>query len=320
MRSGFLAVVAVPESKQNLGRALNYKDLVPVILKSSESWKADEIAAEIKAHINLDQILYVVSDNGNNLKSSYDKLELKHIEDVGHKFSWIIKEIYEKQTDFEEYTKQLSSMRAKLSMSKYSHIIPPNQRIVSRFMNLTPLFKWGNKMIDILEKNKLSKEEREKVEFVMDKKEFIQQTYGLLLQLNQIQKILKTEGFSIVSINKCRKLLKNNNFEKEQKVQIMINHYFEETLQKIEKGKTILCSSDILESCFGKYKSVVKANKTVGITDLCLCISALLGENDFVGTKQAMCKIKTTQIKEWKDKNIGETLFDKRNKFYKKAG
>jgi len=315
-----LAVIAVSASKQNLGRALNYKDLVPVILKSSESWKADEIAVEIKAHFNLDQILYVVSDNGNNLKSSYDKLGLKHIEDVGHKFSWIIKEVYEKQTDFEIYTKQLSSMRAKLSMSKYSHIIPPNQRIISRFMNLTPLFKWGNKMIDLLEKNKLNKEEREKVEFVLVKKEFIQQTYNLLLLLNQIQKILKTKGFSIVSTNKCRKLLKKSNCEKGKKVQIMINQYFEETLQKMENGKTILCSSDILESCFGKYKSVVKANKTVGITDLCLCISTLLGENDFKSTEEAMYKIKTTQIKEWKHKNIGETLFDKRNRFYKKVG
>jgi len=296
------------------------QDLVPVILKSSESWKCDEIADEIKAHINLDQILYVVSDNGNNLKSSYDKLGLKHIEDVGHKFSWIIKEVYEKQAEFEEYTKQLSGMRVKLSISKFSHVIPPNQRIVSRFMNLTPLFKWGNKMIELLENNKLSAEEREKVDFVLKKKEFIQQTYNLLLILNQIQKILKKSGFNTTSIIQSRELLEKTTFEKAIKVKIMVNHYFEETLQKMGIEKTILCSSDILESCFGKYKSVVKANKTVGITDLCLCISTLLGENDFDCTEQAMCKIKTTQIKEWKDKNIGETLFDKRNKFYKKAG
>jgi hypothetical protein len=127
-----LAVLAVPEHKQNLGRALTYKDLVPVILKASESWKASEIESEIRSCIDVKQVLYVVSDNGNNLKSCYNQLGIKHIEDVGHKFSWIIKETFEKQDDFETYTKLLSGLRGKLALSKYSHIIPPNQRIVSR--------------------------------------------------------------------------------------------------------------------------------------------------------------------------------------------
>jgi hypothetical protein len=41
---------------------------------------------------------------------------------------------------FIQYTKELASMRARLSMSKYAQIVPPNQRIMSRFMNLMPLF------------------------------------------------------------------------------------------------------------------------------------------------------------------------------------
>jgi len=315
-----LAVVAVSATKQALNRALNYKDLVPVILKSSESWKSDDIVSEIKACINLEQVLYVVSDNGGNLKSCCEKLGLKHIEDVGHKFSWIIKEVYENQDVFERYTKQLAGMRAKLSMSKFSHIIPPNQRVMSRFMNLTPLFKWGNRMIDLLEKEQLSPEEREKVDFVLENKEFIQYTYDILEILNKILQLLKTKGFNEETIAKSRLILEKLTDEKGKIIRIMINQYFEDTLRKMAAEKSILCSSDILESCFGKYKSVVKANKTVGITDLCLCISTLLSDTNLESTKQAMSQIKTTQIKEWKKKNIGETLFEKRNKFYKKAG
>jgi hypothetical protein len=36
--------------------------------------------------------------------------------------------------------------------------------------------------------------------------------------------------------------------------------------------------SDIVESCFGKYKELVKNNNMVVISDLSLCISAILGE------------------------------------------
>ena len=315
-----LAVLAFPASKQNLGRALTYKDLVPLVLKSSESWKASDIEAEIRSRIDLKQILNVISDNGHNLKKMYALTGLIHIDDVGHKFSWIIKEAFEKQIDFESYTKQLAGMRGKLALSKFSHIMPPNQRIVSRFMNLTPLFKWGTRMISLLEKDKLTEQEREKVNFVLDYKVLIQQMHLLLSVLNKIQKILKNKGFSKETMNNSLMLLNNISDERGLKVKDMISKYFNDNLQKMGDAQTIQCSSDIIESCFSKYKSIVKANKTVGVTDLCLSISCLLGETSLEYTKESMSKIKTTQIKEWKEKNIGQTLYEQRYTLFKKVG
>lgn len=315
-----LVVLAVPASKQNLGRALTYKDLVPVILKASESWKAAEIESEIRSCMDVEQVLYIVSDNGNNLKSCYSQLGIKHIEDVGHKFSWIIKETFEKQVDFEAYTKLLSGLRGRLSMSKHAHIVPPNQRIVSRFMNLTPLFHWGNRILKLLDKKQLNESEEEKVGFVNQYRELITQTNHLLGIINKIQKTLKDKGFSKSTSSQCMRLLEDIKDERGKKVAAMIETYFEETLQKMSDQKTILCSSDIIESCFGKYKSIVKANKSVGITDLCLCISCLMSDGNLTQTQDAMRNINTKQIKDWKNKNIGETLYAKRNTLFKKAG
>jgi hypothetical protein len=315
-----LAVMAVPASKQNLGRALTYKDLVPIILKASESWKSHEIESEISSCMDIGQILYVVSDNGNNLKGCYNLLGVEHIEDVGHKFSWIIKETLEKQPDFESYTKQLSGLRAKLSLSKYAHIVPPNQRIMSRFMNLPPLFHWGNRMLKLLDKQQLNESEQEKVEFVYQYRDLIQQTHHLLGVINKVQQILKKEGFSKNTTTQCLTLLEDIKDERGKKIIGMIEIYFEETLQKMSTQETIICSSDIIESCFGKYKSIVKANKSVGITDLCLCISCLMSEGSLDQTEKAMGKIKIKHIKQWSENNIGETLYAKRNALFKKAG
>jgi hypothetical protein len=315
-----LAVLAVPASKQGLGRALAYKDLVPVVLKASESWKAPEIESEIRSSIDVGQILYIVSDNGNNLKSCCNQLNIKHVEDVGHKFSWIIKEVFENQEDFGNYTKFLSGLRAKLSLSKHAHIVPPNQRIVSRFMNLPPLFHWGNRILKLLDKKQLDGSEEEKVGFVKQYRQLITQTNQLLGIINKIQKTLKNEGLSKITSSKCLAMLEGIKDERGKKVAAMIGTYFEETLQKMSGQETILCSSDILESCFGKYKSIVKANKSVGITDLCLCIPCLMGDNSLDNIQEAMRNIKTKQIKVWNEKNIGETLYAKRNALFKKAG
>lgn len=315
-----LVVLAVPASKQNLGRALTYNDLVPVILKASESWKAAEIESEIRSCIDLKQILYIVSDNGNNFKRCYNQLQIKHIEDVGHKFSWIIKETLEKQVDFETYTKLLSGLRGRLSLSKHAHILPPNQRAVSRFMNLTPLFHWGNRILKLLDQKQLNESKEEKVGFVNQFRELITQTNDLLGIINKIQKILKDNGFSENTSRQCMKLLEDIKDERGKKVKIMIETYFEEMLQKMSDQETIICSSDIIESYFGKYKSIVKANKSVGITDLCLCISCLMSDSSLIQTQDAMLKIKTKHINDWRDKNIGETLYAKRNALFKKAG
>ncbi|MCH7410274.1 hypothetical protein MM239_12775 [Belliella sp. DSM 111904] len=37
-----------------------------------------------------------------------------------------------------------------------------------------------------------------------------------------------------------------------------------------DRLESLLCSSDIIESAFGKYKNYIQANPMVGITNLCL--------------------------------------------------
>jgi hypothetical protein len=75
-----------------------------------------------------------------------------------------------------------------------------------------------------------------------------------------------------------------------------------------------------MESCFGKYKELVKTNKTVGISDLCLCIAALLGEHNEVVTKNAMETVDVKKIHAWKKENVGATLFAQKRKLLKKVG
>lgn len=315
-----LVALAVSESKIKLRRALSYDDLIPLTIKANDSWKAEEIEREIRSRIDLAQVSYVVSDCGNNLRSSYNLMGLTHVEDVGHKFSWFIKEVFEKQEKFEGYTKQLSGLRGKLSLTKFAHIIPPNQRIISRFMNLTPLFKWGIKVLKLLNRNKLNEEEIGKVKFVLEYKEFILDMFKLLNIMNKVQKILKTKQMSIITEKKCTAIFKKVTDSDGLRVIKMIKDYLKSTIEKFPKEKSILCSSDIIESCFGKYKEVVKANKSVGITDLCLCISCLTTKDSFEQTKNMLETVKVKQIIDWKNENIGESLLSKRNKLFKNVG
>jgi hypothetical protein len=315
-----LVILAVGESKIKSGKTVAYTDLVPLTIKSSGSWKSNEIKEELASRIDLKQVSYVVSDNGNNLRGCYQSSGLVHIEDIGHRFSWFIKSVFEKQTDLENYTKHLSGLRGKLSLSGFAHIIPPNQRVMSRFMNLGPLFNWGCRILKLIDNGALSEPEMEKVVFVLQYRGFIVQTSKLLDVLGSIQKTLKTNQFSRETVRGCLEKLDEINSGDGKKIAGMIRTYFEDTLQKMPEAPMVLCSSDIIESCFGKYKEVVKSNKSVGITDLCLSISCLTSLGDFNQTKNALENVKIKQIKQWKDENVGESLFAKRNNLFRKTG
>jgi hypothetical protein len=102
------------------------------------------------------------------------------------------------------------------------------------------------------------------------------------------------------------------------KIKELLKNYFADLLSKTKTNETICCSSDIIESCFGKYKEIVKGNKSVGISDLSLCIAAMLGENSLTKTKNAMEKVKIDKIREWKTINISKTLFAEKIELNKK--
>jgi len=244
-------------------------------------------------------------------------MKCKHISDINHKFSLIIQSVFEKNQNLDDYTKALKLLRSQKSVSKMARIVPPNQRIMSRFMNLTPLFEWGMKMIQLMHKNELTKEEKAALSFIEPLKEFIYDTYRLLIRLEKIQTILKNYGFSKKYMNRAKRLFSGMNSANVLKVKKQIINYFNELTSKAD-GKTICCSSDIIESCFGRYKEIVKGNKSVGISDLCLCIAAMMGNFDSNRINQAMETVSMEKVKEWKKNNISKTLFAEKVEMNKK--
>ena len=137
-----LLILAVPEHRCKQGKSLSYSDLTPLVLKVNASWKSENIASEIRQHIDLKQIAYCISDNGSNLTCAFNSLKCKHIIDINHKFSLIIQSVFANNCLFNDYTKALSLFRAQKSVSKIARIVSPNQRIMSRFTCACAQYKY----------------------------------------------------------------------------------------------------------------------------------------------------------------------------------
>ena len=123
-------------------------------------------------------------------------------------------------------------------------------------------------MLKLIESDRLSIKEKNKLSFLYDYKEFVIETHKLIEILNSIQQLVKNNSFSKQNISKALQIFDSLSDNNTIKVKKLVEEYLFCTELKMENLENILCSSDIIESCFGKYKELTKSNKTVGITDL----------------------------------------------------
>lgn len=136
-----LLILGIRESKIDFSKPLNYDDMTCLKLLVSNSWTGQQIKDVLESLSNeIGKIKYGVADMGNAIKKALQLALIPHVHDINHKLSWFIKELLKKDADFEDYSKILAHLRGSLPLSKMAYILPPQQRINSRYMNLQPIF------------------------------------------------------------------------------------------------------------------------------------------------------------------------------------
>lgn len=308
-----LVVLGIREAHIDFSRPLNYQDVTCLKLISSPSWTGEQINKVIQElSSEIGSIKYGVADMGNAIKKALRLASIPHAHDINHKLSWFVKKLFNEDPAFNTYTKHLSHLRRSMPLSKMSYILPPQQRIHSRFMNLKPIFDWGESILELIENGKLSPIEKEKLDNIKEHDKLIRQMAQLIQLANETQELIKNRGLSEKTRKECIALFDKVDDSKILQFKDMIDTFLNSTLKSIKNTDKILCSSDILESSFGKYKNYISKNKSVGITDLSLTIPAFLGKHKNEDFTKAMENIKIQQIKQWGKSNMGVSLTKKR--------
>ena len=123
-------------------------------------------------------------------------------------------------------------------------------------------------MIHLLDNDQLTESDSVALSFLQSSRACIFNAYRQLIGLNRIQKRLMFEAFNEKTKKENTVLFADMKSDNSLKIKEKLDEYMND-LAHIAQRETICCSSDTIESYFGKYEEVVKGNKTVGISDLC---------------------------------------------------
>lgn len=314
-----LVVLGIRRSQVDFTRPLLLQDMEPITVKSRERWTGQDIANELKiVKEKLGTIIYAVTDGGITLKYGLKDVDIKQVYDITHAIAICLQRLYEKDENFKDYAHKAGQMRFKLCCSRHAHLIPPNQRSKSRFLNIDTISKWGMKVLHALQNNEISPEDRAQLEWVKEKESFIIEMDLIMSTVQEISIILKNKGLSKQTKSRCSSLLRNC---KKGKLKIfkeyMLNYLREYTKQISHRKEILLCCSDIIESTFGRYKNELSKNPMSGITDLVLIIPALTSSLSGEVVRAAIDNCKVKDIEVWKKNNLCNSLLTKRNMVYK---
>ena len=312
-----------------LKRPLQYADLTTLLIANSDSWNGKLVSEELKKlEIQIGKINYAVGDYGSDLRKELILSKISHIHDLSHLIALIIEKMYKKDDSFIELKNKMSNMRIKYIQTDIAAVVPPKGRKKSEYQSFDKIIKWANAASNLIE-NKLKDPEQIKIleeyfetktlDKIKKELSWISNYSDLIKELTEISDVtkeveteFKRNGLSKLGYTKCKKILNKLESNKGKEFKEILILKINQQIQLLTKTDTILFSSDILKSIFGKYKNRVSENPMASITCLMLIIAAFTCNLTEESVKQSIENVKIADIKKWSQENIGISLFEKR--------
>ena len=212
-------------------------------------------------------------------------------------------------------------------MTKISYVLPPNQRTIARFMNLSDWVRWSSKMLGVY--HTLSADEQKAFSFLPAYASLIDEFVEAVKCVESIEHTCKHEGLSEMTVLKCKKeiqkYLLGGNLRMRSLGESIID-FLNKEVELMKKGETARNnSSDIIESIFGKYKASKSSSKLDGVTPfiLFLPIYTKLKNKEQAKSFNFKAALEETRIGEidvWANENLPQNMAQVRSKWLKKAG
>jgi len=299
-----LLILGISKGKISLDRSVSHTDMDILYVGYSHEWKAELIADELQKIAKYKDISYIVSDEGLNLRKAYNSCNYVHIEDCTHIFANYLKRIYGEDSTFELFRKLIGKLRQAWNLSKLnSQYMPPSMRGKMRFANIFPCIDWADSCLD--KWDTFDKKVQESLQFLKQQKEFISQLVAIGEIFKWVCAKLKIEGFG----NQQKKdiLEKLSAFKVEGNTAIFVQN-IREYLENLAKKSTqlgqehLLCSSDIIESFFGKFKQKINPNSRSGLTEFIFTMANFSGNFTPSEIKNALENVTIKDLKQVKQR------------------
>jgi hypothetical protein len=308
------------------GQALELKHLEPLAILPVDQSNGQIVYQQLEAQAAISGMpRAILSDEGSDLTSGIKRFRQQHPEiaglsDISHYAARLLKRRLENNDRWKSFCHQAGQTKFQTAQTELAFLMPSRQRSKARFMNLGPLLSWANRTLATMDQQPAAVLQHVTVERLEEKFGWLRD-YRLDLErwsefhrLTQMAiEVARNEGYSSAVVEQLDLRLDPLVLSDAGKaLHTELRQFVVEQSSAARPGERLPGSTEILESSFGKLKSLEGDHSQAGFTQMILSYAALLGETTAELIGQALEQVPIKQVWAWCRRHLGTTLQSQR--------
>ena len=307
-----LLILCIRKKDLPVGRALNFSDVEVLDLQPVKKSNGEIVYRQLESNIAKTGVpVEIISDHGSDLKKGIDTFLKK---ELGCNELW------------KEFISLCASTKRKIQQTLLAAIAPPNQRSKSRYMNLRSIIVWAQNILCFISNKNEVKVNGFEYTLVNEKLGWIVKFSCSIVAWTQILDIaekaesyVREKGLFKGASQKFEKSIEGLKLSGQAKsIKEKLIKLIEIESEKAGQFETLLGTSEIIESVFGKFKNVEQEQTKSGITGLTLALPAFIGKLTPSLIYDALIMVPTDMVYKWQKKYIGKSLQSQRKGIFGK--
>lgn len=291
-----LLVLRVPLSTlQRKGGAIGFADCECLGVRVSVTWNGPlvkEALADIFGQAG--EPIAIIKDRGTDLASGVqlyrtqqDAERIRVIDDIGHVIANALKAQFADKIPFQRFLKVVANGAARIRQTDLALYLPPKIRTKGRFQGISVVVNWAGKMLELLGGRGRAKEDsythrlRKAFCGLSQLRPFLEEFLAFLTVTDTFLALMKQEGLNRKTYHAAKTLAKTL---PESIVRARILEWLDRHLRvccQLKIGQQpLLVSSDVIESIFGAFKTIVQRNPRAELNRLVYVFPLLCGQHD----------------------------------------
>jgi hypothetical protein len=318
------------------GQSLRHEDMELIELMPAKSWTRVEVdqALERAAQRTGSVPRVIVNDHGVDVSGGVTLFQRRHgrtvsIYDAKHKAACLMKSRLQKHPRWQAFQTRLGQTRCAVQQTELAFLTPPAPKPKARFMNLERQLAWGRRVLAVLRvPAKLHPSASVTPARLKEKFGWVEAFADDLTEWSQWQQVV---GVVVPLVNRqgiyrgVTRLLTRQLAQMDalgdgaRQLAAELTGFVRSQERLAGPGERFPGSTEVLESCLGKFKQLEKQQSRGGFTQLLLGFGSMLAELASGTVRDALQASRTADVKTWATERLGVTLFAQRKLAYASA-
>jgi len=304
-------------------RALRHDDVQLLAVIPTECSTGEIVEAQLEqAAKRTGPPRQIVSDHGSDVKKGSQLFAQQHPRtattyDAAHHGAIVLQRRFQADPRWSQFITQLGRVKARIQQTSDAFLLAPSLRAKARYMNLAPLLRWARKILTLLDRGpsggNASTRAESRYGWLREFRVALEQWSRWEATLRRSVEFVRTRGLSLgCELEHSACLLALPPDERDEVLAAELSEFVRGQSLAARPGEHLLGSTEVLESVFGKWKTLEHQESLSGITSLILSLGSLVGQWPPSRIKAALKATPVKQVVNWCHEHLPPTVQSQR--------